>query len=99
MRHRSGSVLVLLRGQRTTDLIVLQRISAARRRILFLSVPHQEQEQMAAPDATERGVQSFGYKCFLLAICPPLHSDPEQHSDPTPKKICSIYMVIYVLIH
>lgn len=36
---------------------------------------------MAAPVATERVMQSFGYKCFPLAICPPLQSDPEQHSD------------------
>lgn len=91
MRHRSESVLVVLRGQRTTDLIFLQLISAAWRRILFLSVPHQEQEQMAAPDTTDRGMQSFGYMCFLLAICPPLHSDPEQHSDPPKNNLFHLY--------
>lgn len=47
MRHCSESVLVVFHGQQTTDLIFLQLISAAWRRIPFLSVPQQKRIKMA----------------------------------------------------
>lgn len=80
MRHRSESVLVVFHGQRTTDLIFLQLISAAWRRIPSLSVPQQNRIKMAPQSRHRERCAVFWLQVFPHAYLSP-SSDPEQHSD------------------
>lgn len=73
---------MVFHGQRTTDLIFLQLISAAWRRIPSLSVPQQNGNKWRLQSAQREAYGLLATSVSSWILFPPLQTDPEQHSDP-----------------